>query len=90
MVIIGFNQVVGAFIDLTGLLALLFSLAFLVVYGIEFGIKSVAGLFVSVLIIGFAYSGISTWIMRGESAFIWAVGTFGVYPIAVWLSAKVA
>ena len=86
----GSSQSVGAFVDLTRILSLLFPVAFRAAYGWEFGIKQAVGLSALLVVIGIAYTAVSTLVMRGESAVVWMLGTFGIWPIGIWLSTKVS
>ena len=88
--LVGSSQSVGAFVDLTRILSLLFAVAFLAAYGWEFGIKQAVGLSALLVVIGIAYTAVSTLVMRGESAVVWMLGTFGIWPIGIWLSTKVS
>ena len=86
----GEGVLVGALVDWTYTLSLLFGWAFLIAFGIEFGITSAVALLTLVVVLGFVYSGISTLLMQGESIVVWMLGTVGAWPSGIWLSTKVS
>ena len=68
---------IGLFVNLTGLVALVFSVVFVVSFGFQFGLKPAIGIFV----LGLIASTIWAIISRGDSFSIWIIGTLAIWPI---------
>lgn len=81
----GANELFGAFVDLTGILSLLFVLAFLIAHWYDASlIKTIVLFIISVASITI-YSLISTIIFRGDNPIVWFAGTIAVWAILLFL-----
>jgi hypothetical protein len=84
----GSSAAVGTIIDLTGAVALLFTIAFVISFSFDQGWQGGVGLLASGILFSMAYSLISTLIFGGDVATLWMAGTFSVWPLATYLLGK--
>lgn len=86
--LMGASRTFGTFIDLTGFLSLIFSIAFLGAYFFDNGIiltcYLVGILFVSSIIVMMAIR----FVVRSEHPLIWLVGTLLIWPLGIFLFSK--
>lgn len=85
----GASEAVGLFIDLTGIISLVFSFIFLVAYGYQFGALAAIVLFLIVAAIGMAYSMFSTF-LYGDNFALQFIATFAIWPLMFWTATKVS
>ena len=85
----GSSEAFGLFVDATGSLSRIFSLAFLGAVWFDFGWQSAVALVVAGLLVSMAYALLSTLIMKGESVAVWLVATGLTWPLAIVLSTTV-
>ena len=85
----GSNQAIGAFVDITGGLSLIFAFAFLVAYAVDTTILKAVVLFVLAVAVGMIYSLVSTWVFKGDNWIIWMVGTIAIWPLSLALVPRV-
>lgn len=86
----GASQLAGLIIDMTGPLALLFAVAFLVAYGYDASFQEAVGLLVITLAGGMLASTTLGAIIGGDKLVAWMVGTAAVWILAVILAAHVS
>jgi hypothetical protein len=84
----GSSAAVGTIVDLTGAFALLFTIAFVLSFSFDHGWQGGIGLLASGILISLAYSLISTLMFGGDLTVLWMVGTFSVWPLAIYLLGK--
>ena len=85
----GSNELIGACVDLTGSISLLFVLVFLVAYWYDTNIAKSLALLATSVVIGFVYSLISSIVFRGDIFIVWMIGTVAVWPILLFLIPQV-
>jgi hypothetical protein len=82
----GDSPLVGAFVDITGGLSLIFAFFFTVAYAYDFGITSAVALLVVTFLAGILWTAVSTIMLGGDNVFVWMIGTVAIWPLAIWLS----
>ena len=85
----GSSEIAGLFVNLTGLLSLLFAVVFLAAYGYDEGLVKVITLIAIMLVGGLIISTAIGAILKGDNLFIWILGTVGIWPLAVVLFMRV-
>ena len=86
----GASEGFGVFVDLTGMMSILFALLFLIATGYDFGWRAALGLILITQIVGLAYSLISTAILRGDRIGVWMVGTLSIWALMPFLAIQVS
>ncbi len=85
----GSNQAIGAFVDISGGLSLIFAFAFLVAYAADTTILKAVVLFVLAVAISTIYTVVSTVVFKGDNLIIWIVGTIALWPLSLALVPRV-
>ncbi|MDZ7713795.1 MAG: hypothetical protein U5L06_12130 [Rhodovibrio sp.] len=81
----GSNQVIGAFVDTTGFLALMFAVAFLVAYGFDTSLLHALALLGCSLLGGLGVSVLLGLMFGGDNFAIWGIATLLVWFFAIAL-----
>ncbi len=83
------NKFIGLFVDLTGVLSLVFATGFLAAYVYDEGYTKVLVLIAITTVAGWISSLVFGLIFKGNSPFFWIPGTLGVWVVAVFLYSRV-
>ena len=87
--LMGSSEMVGVIVELTGIIALLFGVAFLIAYWYDTDIIKVVVLVAASIVVGLAYAALSGMILKRDSLVLWMLGTVAVWPLGFALAAKV-
>ena len=85
----GSSRAIGAFVDMTGGLSLIFAFAFLVAYAVDTTILKAFVLFILAITVGFIYTILSTLVFKGDNPLIWMAGTIAIWPLSLALVPQV-
>lgn len=85
----GSNQAIGAFVDITGGLSLIFAFFFLVAYAVDTTFLKAVILFVLALAVSGIYSFASTLVFKGDNWIVWLVGTIAIWPLSLALVPRI-
>ncbi|KAA5605867.1 hypothetical protein F1188_09665 [Roseospira marina] len=83
-------QLLGVLVDMTGVLALLFSVAFLVAYDYGTSVEQAVGLLVITFVGGMVGSTALGAVLGGDRAIVWLLATLLVWALAVGLATHVS
>ena len=86
----GGSQLSGLIVDMTGPLALLFAVAFLVAYGYDTSVQQAVGLLVITLVGGMVGSTALGAMLGGDRIIVWLLATLFVWFLAFGLAAHVS
>ena len=77
----GASEGIGLFVDLTGFVSLLFSIAFLIAFTWQFGWPPTVGLIVIFFVAPMAWALVSTLVFKGDSLTLWIIGTIAIWAL---------
>ena len=82
----GSNEAFGAFVDLTGGIAMAFTYVWAIAYGYDFGWQQAVGLCVVAWAASFVGCVVVGSLLGGDNGVVWIVATLTLWPLIAWLS----